>query len=536
MYFAALKYFNFNMKKLLFFLGILLVFLGSCNKDRPKPSWDVDMLMPLFNDTITITDFISDTLLAENPDSSLTFIFDQKLYEVNGDSVVTIPDTVFYWEFSFFVPITVDPGQVILDEHFDQLLDFDFGIELENAIMHSGEISFEMENQSDGNMLSDFTINSAISPEGDTFALYNQFIPKNELYNSVSDFSGYKLDFTGEDGGVYNTFNFNLKFWVDPNEPEPIQFTQADTFKFYVHFTNVVLDYAKGNFGKTDFQFGPETTEFNMFEDMEIAGFSIGDAYVNLRIDNYYGVDGLLKLLDVNAKNTTTGESVSLQGDIMDSTLYVDRAYQTGPGIDGIHPSKNYFDFSNTNIFDLLEIMPNEFTYFVGIQTNPTGDTLDHSHFFYLDTPMQVFMEAEVNGGIGIEDLVIRKENDWNGANANFDRIGDGLLKLKFTNGFPFSFDIDMFLDDEDGNVIDTLLYNANIETAIPESDGRVIEPEISYIEIALNDELKQSVADAKKARYVMHINSAMNEQVKLYSDHTMELKVIGDFKMKLEQ
>jgi hypothetical protein len=149
---------------------------------------------------------------------------------------------------------------------------------------------------------------------------------------------------------------------------------------------------------------------------------------------------------------------------------------------------------------------------------------------------MQVFMEAEVNGGIGVEDLVIRKENDWNGDNANFDRIGDGLLKLKFTNGFPFSFDIDMFLDDEDGNVIDTLLYNANIETAIPESDGRVTEPEISYIEIALNDELKQSVADAKKARYVMHINSAMNEQVKLYSDYTMELKVIGDFKMKLEQ
>ena len=524
------------MRRLLFFSIFLLVLFGSCNKDRPKPSWDVDMLLPLLNDTITITDFISDTLLAGNPDSSLTFVFNQKLYEVDGDSVVTIPDTVFYWEFSFFVPITVDPGQVILDEHFDQMLDFDFGIELENAIMHSGEIRFEMENQSDGDMLSDFMINSAISPEGDTFALYNQLIPKNELYSSVSDFSGYKLDFTGENGGVYNTFNFNLRFWVDPNEPAPIQFTQADTFRFYVHFTNVVLDYAKGNFGKTDFQFGPETTEFDMFEDMEVAGFSIGDADVNLRIDNYYGVDGLLNLKEVSATNTNTGESVSLQGDMMDSSLYVERAYQLTPGIEGIEPSKNYFDFSSTNILDLLEIMPNEFTYFVGIQTNPEGDTLDHSHFFYLSTPMQVFMEAEVTGGIGIEDLVIRKESEWNGENANFDMIGDGLLKLKFTNGFPFSFDINMFLDDENGDVIDTLLYNATVETAVPGPDDKITEPVISFIEIPLNENLKQSVKEAKTARYVMRINSAMNEQVKLYSDYTMELKIIGDFKMKLEQ
>lgn len=524
------------MRRLLFFTIILLFFFGSCNKERPKPSWNTDMLLPLLNDTITITDFISDTLLAGNPDSSLTFVFNRKLYEVDGDSVVTIPDTVFYWEFSFFFPITVEPGQLILDEHFDQMLDFDFGIELENAIMHSGEIRFEMENQSDGDMLSDFTINSAISPEGDTFALYNQPIPKNGLYSSVSDFSGYKLDFTGENGGVYNTFNFNLRFWVDPNEPDPIQFTQADTFKFYVHFTNVVLDYAKGNFGKTDFQFGPETTEFDMFEDMEIAGFSIGDADVNLRIDNYYGVDGLLKLNEVSATNTNTGVSVSLQGDMMDSSLFVERAYQISPGIDGIEPSKNYFNFSGTNILDLLEIMPDEFTYFVGIQTNPSGDTADHTHFFYLSTPMQVFIEAEVNGGIGVEDLVIRKESDWKGENANFDMIGDGLLKLKFTNGFPFSFDIDMYLDDENGDVIDTLLYNANIETAVPDFEGRVTEPVVSFIEIPLDEKFKQSVKEAKTARYVLRINSAMNEQVKLYSDYTMELKIIGDFKMKLEQ
>jgi inner membrane protein involved in colicin E2 resistance len=63
-----------------------------------------------------------------------------------------------------------------------------------------------------------------------------------------------------------------------------------------------------------------------------------------------------------------------------------------------------------------------------------------------------------------------------------------------------------------------------------------VTEPAVSYIVIPLDEKLKQSVKEAKIVRYIMHINSALNEQVKLYSDYKMELKVIGDFKMKLEQ
>ena len=77
------------------FLLLFLLLLGSCDKDRPEPSWNVDVLAPLLVDTIRITDVISDTLITTNPDYSVSFVFNKKLYEVNIDSLVKLPDTLF---------------------------------------------------------------------------------------------------------------------------------------------------------------------------------------------------------------------------------------------------------------------------------------------------------------------------------------------------------------------------------------------------------------------------------------------------------
>ncbi len=74
----------------------MLVF-SSCQKERPSPSWQVDLLAPLLIDTVFITDVISERLINVNPDHSVSFYFDELLYEVNADSLVKLPDTLFHW-------------------------------------------------------------------------------------------------------------------------------------------------------------------------------------------------------------------------------------------------------------------------------------------------------------------------------------------------------------------------------------------------------------------------------------------------------
>lgn len=77
---------NISKYFLVFILIAVNLFLG-CKKDRPSPSWDLELLAPLLIDTVWITDVISDTLITINPDHSVSFVFDEKLYEVNIDSM-----------------------------------------------------------------------------------------------------------------------------------------------------------------------------------------------------------------------------------------------------------------------------------------------------------------------------------------------------------------------------------------------------------------------------------------------------------------
>jgi len=149
-----------NYLKYLPLVEILFILMFSgCQKERPTPSWQVDLLTPLMIDTVTITDVISGRLITVNPDHSVSFIFNELLYEINADSLVKLPDTLFHWGYGLeWLPFEIQlaPGDLIIEETFDWPLDYESagleGIALESAIIRSGVINFELFNQSGGSI------------------------------------------------------------------------------------------------------------------------------------------------------------------------------------------------------------------------------------------------------------------------------------------------------------------------------------------------------------------------------------------------
>ncbi len=298
---------------LLLTITLLMVFSG-CQKDRPSPSWQVDLLAPLLIDTVTITDVISERLITVNPDHSVSFYFDELLYEVNADSLVKLPDTLFYLGFGMaWLPfdIKLPPGDTIIEELFDWPLDYESagleGIALETGIIRSGVIYFEMLNQSTGSVLYEFGINSAVLNETDTFYI-TETVPAGQVELKSYDVSGYRLNLTGADNDTVNILNYFLGLYADPTISDTLILTPVDSFSVNIYFEDLIIDYAKGNFGTNTFTFGPEVSDFNLFEDLNIGGFSMQDATVLLRIQNNYGVDGLIKLLEIMSINSETGE------------------------------------------------------------------------------------------------------------------------------------------------------------------------------------------------------------------------------------
>ena len=524
----------------LILFGFLIV-NGGCRKKAPTPSWNMELLAPLFIDTISVSDVFDDSVYVENPDQLLSFVFTEKLYEINVDSLVKLPDTLFNFAYGMDwlpYPIPLAPGDLIISDTFDWPLDYETfgfeGIALEDAYVRSGYIHFEVLNQSDGPILSKFRINSAIKNEADTFAV-SKIVGSGQTATEAFDFSGYRLNLTGSDNDTVNMLNYYIGLFADPYILDTLLLTSADSFSVNIYFEDLIMDYAKGNFGKNDFHFGPEISELSFFDDLNIGGLSMQDAQINLQIQNTYGVDGNVKIEEIKAINSYTSESITLQGDILDSSLYIPGGTQIGNGQGIIQPTINNFDFSETNFNDLLQIIPDQISYTLNITTNPYEDSISREHFFYYDHPIEVYLDLEVSQGIMLDDMFGWSRIEWNGEGIDLENVLSGNLVLKYTNWFPFTFNMNLYLTDEDNQVMDTLFYQGIIEGALPNEDGRVVQPVVSRIQVELTESLRTSVKDAEYVYFDIYINSVEGEHVKIYSDYVMQFKMIGDFEWKME-
>jgi hypothetical protein len=220
----------------------------------------------------------------------------------------------------------------------------------------------------------------------------------------------------------------------------------------------------------------------------------------------------------------------------MDTNLYIAAATQTGEGLQIIEPNNTYFDFSNSNFNELLQIMPDQVSYTLEMISNPSGDSTSRDHFFYYEEPICVFVEVDVSQGVMIQDLFVENTKAWNGEGVDISNVSKGKLIVVLDNGFPFTFDINLYLEDEDHLVLDTLLFGEYIASGILGVDSSVVESVESRIDVLLTETLKESIRIAKFSRYELLINSADNKHVIIYSTDILKLKIIGDFTYRVEQ
>lgn len=520
----------------------LFALLFSCRKDRPEPSWEVDVLAPLLLDTIFIGDVISDTLYTVEPDMLVSFVFEEKLYEAQFDSLVRLPDTLISWEFDLQYlpfPITLQPGDTIISEEFDWPLDIEDynidGIKLVEGWIRSGALVFEVLDQSESDLLCIFEIRSARNSMGETLYLEEKVLSE-EWFSESYDIAGYRMDLTGENNDTVNMLSYSLSLIVHPDEPEEITLNPSDKFSVNLRFESIILDYVRGYFGQNTFTFGPSENPVSIFQDLNVQNISVHQPEVYLEIHNYFGMEAWFNILDLTAVNSQTSETVSLECPLVDSNLFINRAYEAAPGSGIVNPSFVTYDFSDSNFGDLMSIQPDKIIYSAGIETNIFGDSTDYTNFFYYDYPIEVYFESRINQGIQFEDLLVESTVDWNSSEVDLDNVSGGHLVLVYTNGFPFDLSLDLFLLDEEETILDTLITDGYIAGGILDEQLRVSQAVETRIALEVDDPLKEILKKAKFARYTISVNTVSNVHVLIYATDVMQLKIIGDFTYRIEQ
>lgn len=80
----------------IFFKIIIIVIaftFSTCKKEKGSPSWDIDVLGPIFHSKLTINNLINDTLKHTNSDNSVSLVYQNSMYKLSIDSLFKIPDT-----------------------------------------------------------------------------------------------------------------------------------------------------------------------------------------------------------------------------------------------------------------------------------------------------------------------------------------------------------------------------------------------------------------------------------------------------------
>jgi hypothetical protein len=525
------------LKKYLSLLFTCIVFF-SCRKEIRNTSWDTEVLAPLIKTSLTINNLLPDSLLKTQPDSSLKIVYNSELYKLKMDELFTIPDTTIKDFFVLPIDLTFSPNQIVVNNDLSETTyDFGTGVQLKSVLIKSGSVKYTV--KSHIHEVTDFiySIPSA-KLNGNPFTI-NVSVPAAVgntpgVYSEVFDLSGYQLNLTGINSNKINTITTSLTAKVSPLG-NPVLVTTTDSLIVENTFANLIPSNAKGYFGQNTFSIGPDEIDTKIFDRIIGGSIQLENVDFNLQIENPIGLDARLYINNLSSINTKNGNIVNLVTPIINSPVNINRASESNGTV---YPSYKLIHLPSDDIKPLIENIPDKFGYTIQLVTNPLGNISGSHDFIYSDKLFKATMNVEVPLSLVANDLtLVDTLNLTVSENSELNNVYDGVLTLFANNGFPFNASLQLYLLDGNNMPVDSILGNTNTIAEAPvNSSLKVTEKRTTKISIPVNADKMNLIRDTKKVLVKVKFNtSAQPNYIKIYSDYTFDVKLVGDFNYTIQ-
>ncbi len=513
----------------------------SCHKQ--SPSWDVGILAPVVNASMSINNIISSPYIKNNPDSTVSLVFTDSLYNLNIDTIVTIPDTVLdYFETSPF-GTAVSPGQEMF--YSKQTTLYPIGsVELTKGTLQSGFLIFKVYNPLPQPIDYYYKVLNVIryGTHNDTLQV-DTLIKAGDSLTIQKSLNGYSVDFTGPMHNGYNDITTSIQVVLDPSAM-PLNVTSGDTLVFaHVSFSNVIPYYAKGYFGTTTKAFGPQNEAFPIFNKITAGTLNLQNVSVNLTLVNGFGVDATLNLSQLSSYNSRTNTTVNLtDAGVINSPIHVNRATPTNnaPPASPVNPSVLSFAINPTtspNILQWLDNMPTAVGYALNVTTDPLGNVSGSNDFAYYGYGISANINVNIPLSLIANNLTLADTLAVNfaGSGSTNQHVKSGTLTIYATNGFPFSAGLQLYLLNKNNAIYDSLFIPASqtITAGVVNAvTGIVASPQSSVLNISLDAAHTQELFNTKNI--ILHARFNMGSLPatyrKIYDYYQLNLKLVGNF------
>jgi len=523
---------------LIFCLAISAGLFLSCRRNT-QPSWDAQILAPVVNANLTINNIITSNYIKNNSDSTVSLVYTDSLYNLNLDTLLTIPDTVFRYDTIWPLPtFTVAAGSLLFLTKPTTTQYNLGGVELVSGTLRSGWLIYKLSNHFKQPVDYYYKVYN-IMLGTDTLKIPKTVVNARSTVKDSIWMGGYNINFRGPMGNGYNDVTTSIQVNVDPNAGTDTIKVNDTLVDAQISFREVVPSYGKGYFGTITKSFGPTNVGFPVFNKIVAGNLSLQNVLVNLTLYNGFGVDASLVLSQLTSYNSHNGAPpINLfDPSLIGPTIHVNRATETHNPASPVDPTIMTFSLnpSNSNILAWLDNMPTTVVYALQITTDPLGNVSGFNDFAYYGYGINAAINVTIPLSLIANNLTLADTLTVNFAGSNpAKQVKSGTLTIYASNGFPFSAGLQMYLLNQNNVVCDSIFIPAQTIASgtVNVATGKVTSPVSSILRISMDAARTQELFNTKTmilyARFNMGSSPSTYRQI--YSYYQLGLKVVGNF------
>ncbi len=517
------------MYKILSLLILFLMVFSACKKE--PTTWSSNWAAPLIKGRLTIEDLLPDNSKV-NDEGFGSLIFNDTVYSFRIDTLIKLPDTSLVTKSAIGFPaITLSPGNTIANPGIDQL--YDLGqVQLKKVIISEGMGFIEVSSPWPGKTKAEFIFPKVKDANGvqfnQVYYLEPGTVANPYVVRDTFDLKNYEFDLTGANGDLSN--NLTADFIMSSNETSgTFTVTDQDTVLLSLSFAGLKPKYAKGYFGQYDLS---DQVDYKFPQIKKLAGDIMLDSIrMDLNIQNGFDIIAQSKVTNIIGKNTVTDQSVLLNFPLLNQFINLNPA--TGGLYD--YTASNYLislNSFNSNIIPFIVNLPDSLGFGYELKINPYGNIGNGTDQFFPNSRINLMLDGELPLSFSLNNFSLRDTFD-----VNFDipqALEDGTIELQYENAYPISGLTKLYLHSATGEVLDSIIGDAAILSALFDANTNTNSPIKSSVKYHFTNTQLANLAAAEKMSIAVFLNTYNNSNVKVNIDDYFDFKLLSNLNLKL--
>ena len=354
--------------------------------------------------------------------------------------------------------------------------------------------------------------------------------------DTLLDITGYSINLTGQHGSSFNTYTQRVITNLD-STGQTQHITLADSLNVRYELIDIKPNYIKGYMGR-DTVTTVDSSAFAFLNMFKSGSINLQSVNMNFSVTNNIGVDGQIKINSLSARSPINGTKL-LTSSILGQPLNIRRAtdFPLTPAV-----TTYSLNNSNSNIKDLINILPNELNYNIQVKTNVNGNTNLYRDFAYLQSGLSVSLNAEIPLSLIANNLLLKDTIGFNLANTNtnVNGISDGIINVIAENKYPIAAVLTMIVYDGNWQPLDTLTFDKTISAGATDANCRVNAPVQSVLQVYVDDARMTKLKQGQYAVVTTDFStvgsnpSCNGQHLKIYSDYNIGITLSAKFNYKV--